>query len=415
MKSLLAVLASLLLVGCIGRTTPTWQAALEDGHAAAESGNYGEAIRCIRRACELVAHDPAAKSDAAACQAQLAIVLAMSGDAVGAEMAWRRAIDGFAATLGADAPELAASCDALSRLVGASGRMAEAEALLRRALAGRSDGVETAYRQAMLADAVRAQGRPNEAAPLYRQAIARWELRPGEEINLAMTLHGLAQCLPVTEARPLLERALKLLEVLPNAAAARAPILDTLASACIGLGDAPAAKAALLSALHIVEPTTPMAALTLRGRLAALDQATGSLQAAGRWQEVITGWETARGKDAPELVAPLFGLADTLSGIGHSTEALAPAERALHILERSGTDRQPYVTALNHMISLCARAGDLRRALVLNETVCQIIERTLGTRDPNLVTALRNGAELQRRAGNAEAATALDRRADSLR
>lgn len=455
MRSVLA-LTLVLLAGCAGRAAPAWRADMDAGAAALRAQDHATAAAAFRRAGGLAAADPAGRADAAACQAQLAIALGQGGDAAGAEAAWRAAIDGFAAAHGPDAPEVAACCDPLARLVAGRGGMPEAEALLRRALACRDDGTPAAYRQAMLADAVRAQGRPAEAAPLYRQAIAGWERIPGgDPVNLELTRHGLAQCLPAAEARPLLEQAAAGIGRFPGARAASLPVLDTLASACAELGDRAAAESALRRALAIAGDAEPAAEPALHGRLAALaaadgrsddaiaelrtaiagrrrlggdpaglagdlsrlaalEQAAGSPLAVGSWRDAVAAWESCRGPAAAGLAPALFSLADALDGIGRSADAIPPAERALRILAGDGTDRQPYVAALNHVVGLCARARDLDRAIALNDEACRIVERTLGPRDPNLATALRNGAELRRRVGRTADGDALDRRADGI-
>ena len=115
---------------------------------------------------------------------------------------------------GPDHPNVAIDINNLAQLLKATNRMAEAEPLMRRALAideklYGSDHPNVAIRLNNLAQLLRATNRLAEAEPLLRRALAIDEKSHGpDHPNVAIDLNNLAQLLKATnrmaEAEPLL-------------------------------------------------------------------------------------------------------------------------------------------------------------------------------------------------------------------
>lgn len=422
--SLPLILVIVALSACATRAAPdaAWQQRMRDGTTATASGDQAKAESAWRSALELgTALNPHGPEHAASLAA-LADCLAARGDAQ-AENVYRQAISACAEAFGADDHNAVTCRDGLARVLVTRQAFDEAAVVLREALAIRErtlgpEHTDTAYSRAMLADVLRAAGRGADAEPLYRQALATWQTLGGNAINRISAEHGLAQILianrDLAGTRQALQRALALCDE-HTAPALRVQLLSELAVACAHSGDLPAAEAAAREALARAEAATSTSSIEL---VPILDGLTRILAAAGRLDEAdaTISRAIALSEPHPEQIASLLALrVQLLATAKRWPAAIAANTRLLNLLERStGTDNRDYVGALNQLIALHTAAGAFAEAAELNQQAIAIVERTLGSKDPNLATALRNGAELLRRAGKADAASLYERRAQAI-
>jgi tetratricopeptide (TPR) repeat protein len=288
-----------------------------------------------------------------------------------AEPLLRRALAIHDKSFGPDHPAVATDLSNLAVLLQATNRLAEAEPLLRRALAihDKSFGPDhpaVAIDLNNLAQLLQATSRLDEAEPLMRRALAIGEksLGPGHP-NVAIRLNNLAQLLKATnrlaEAEPLLRRALAIDE-------------------------------------KSFGPDHPEVATDL-SNLAALLQATNRLEEAEpSLHRALAIDEKSFGPDHPNVAIDLNNLALLLHATNRLEEAEPLMRRALAIHEKSfGSDHPAVAIDLNNLALLLHATNRLeeaeplmRRALVI---FVEFTRRT-GHRHPHLDTALANYAGL---------------------
>jgi tetratricopeptide (TPR) repeat protein len=347
MTRLLPCVLVLLAAGCGARPAapaePAWRAPAAQAQTALAAGDRARGLDRLRAAAALAADLPATHPERWSAARTLAAVLAEGGAAAEldeAEAVLRRMLAGGAPTDPASADHRLA----LVRLVAGRGRLDEAEKLLREHLRLQeqhrgAQHAETALAAALLAESLRAQDHAAEAATLYRRALAIWDGHGQAGPETAAALHGLA------------------------------------------LVDGPAA-------------------------------------ASGHLQRAVMVLTKAVGADHPALLPVLDSQARLAAQDGRWAEAIAAGERILAILAKTGgTDQRAYVAALDAQVRACAAAGRRTEAIAHGRNACVIIERALGSRDPNLAVALANVAYLLRQgeaAAEREEAERLEQRAAAI-
>ncbi len=248
-----------------------WRQLAAEVRSEVAAGDQLQAERTAREALALSSSFPAGAGEHAASMVLLAEVLQAAGQGAGAEDSYRSALAAFAATADGGGAAAVACGQGLARLQASSGRLAEAEAQLRRTLAlgearpGPHHG-GCALTVAMLADLQAAQGRPGEAAQLYQRALKDWSAPGADPDGNAATAHlGLAQLARTrgddVQARTHLEQARAIIESTQGGdAPALIIVLSGIAAIQARADELAGAEAALLRALAICEKPTPWAA-----------------------------------------------------------------------------------------------------------------------------------------------------------
>ncbi len=263
-----------------------------------------------------------------------------------AEPLMRRALAIDEASFGPDHPEVAIALNNLAVLLQHTNRFADAEPLIRRALAidEASFGPEhpnVAIRLSNLAHLLQATYRHAEAEPLMRRALAIDEASFGpEHPNVAIRLNNLAHLLQATnrhaEAEPLMRRALAIDEASfgPDhpTVAIRFNNLAHLLQATNRLDEAePLMRRALAIDKTAFGPDHPTVAIRLNN-LAHLLQATNRLdEAEPLMRRALAIDETAFGPDHPNVATDLNNLAKLLQAIHRLAEAEPLMRRHLEI------------------------------------------------------------------------------------
>jgi tetratricopeptide (TPR) repeat protein len=301
-----------------------------------------------------------------------------------AEPMLRRALAISEQSFGRDHPNVASDLNNLAQLLKATNRLGEAEPLIRRALAiaeasfGRDDpNVATCLNN--LAQLLQATNRLGEAEPSMRRALAIAEASFGrDDPNVATCLNNLAQLLQDTnrlgEAEPLMRRALAIDE------------------ASFG-------------------PDHPNVARDLNN-LALLLQATNRLgEAEPLMRRALSIDEKSFGPDHPRFGAQLNNLASLLRITSRLTEAEPLMRRALAIDEKSfGPDHPEVAIRLNNLAHLLQATNRLEEAELLMRRALAIDEKSLGPDHPDVATILATLATLLKETNRLAEAEPLMRR-----
>ena len=241
-----------------------------------------------------------------------------------AEPLLRRALAINEARYGPDRPELTASLNNLALLLKSTNRAAEAEPLYRHALAideialGR-DHVMVAFRLSNLATLLRATNRPQEAEKLHRRALAIREKELGLDApDVAQSLNDLGVLLRATnrhqEAEVLLRRAFAIRDK--------------------EYGD---------GHTHVAQTLNNLAGL--------LRETNRHSEAEPLFRRAIRIWETHFGPEHPDLATSLSNLALLLGQTNRKDEALLLARRALAIFEKSLGKDHPNATKVRAQVA----------------------------------------------------------------
>jgi len=297
-----------------------------------------------------------------------------------AEPLIRRALAITEASYGSDHPSVAATLNNLARLLQDTNRLAEAEPSMRRALAITAarygpDHPDVALPVNNLAGLLYDTNRRTEAEPLYRRALEITEASYGPDPpRLAIALNNLAQLLQDTnrpeEAEPLFRRALAIDE------ASYGP-------------DHPAVARDLSNLAGLLRTTDrPAEAEPLMRRALAIDEAS-------------------YGPDHPKVAIRLNGLAGLLKYMNQLAEAEPMYRRALAIDEASnGPDHPKVAIRLNNLAGLLQATNRLAEAEPLMRRQVEILlfftART-GHQHPNLLASFGNYAGLLVAMGRSEA------------
>jgi len=306
-------------------------------------------------------------------------------------------------------------------------RLAEAEPLMRRALAiGEKsygpDHPKVAIRLNNLATLLQDTNRLTEAEPLLRRALAINEKSYGPDYpEVATGLNNLATLLQDTnrlaEAEPLMRRALAIDEKNygpdhPNVAV-RLNNLATLLHATNRLAQAePLMRRALAIDEKSYGPDHPKVATDLNN-LAQLLEATNRLaEAEPLMRQALAIDEKSYGPDHPKVAICLSNLAALLKATNRLAEAEPLMRRALVIAEKSfGLEHPTVATALNNLAQLFKTTNRLAEAEPLMRRALAIDEKSYGPEHPKVATALNNLAQLLKATNRLAEAEPLMRRA----
>jgi tetratricopeptide (TPR) repeat protein len=281
--------------------------------------------------------------------------------------------------------ELAVVLNNLAALSQATNRLAEAEPMMRRALAidEKSYGPEhpkVARDLNNLAQLLQDTNRLAEAEPMMRRALAINEKTFGSEHpEVAIDLSNLAQLLKATnrlaEAEPLMQRA--------------------LATAQKSFGS-----------------EHPEVAIDLNN-LALLLQATNRLaEAEPLMRRALAIDEKSFGSEHPNVAMDLNNLAQLLQDTNRLPEAEPLMRRALAIDEKSFGSEHPKVARdLNNLALLLKDTNRLAEAEPLMRRALAIDEKSFGTEHPNVAIDLNNLAQLLQDTNRLPEAEPLMRRA----
>jgi tetratricopeptide (TPR) repeat protein len=265
------------------------------------------------------------------------------------------------------------------------GRFAEAEPLLRQALAIAEQGLGPNHPNVAglldnLAILLQDTNRLHEAEPLTRRAMAIFEQSYGpHHPHVATNLNNLALLLKATnrraEAEPLYRRALAIDE-------------------------------------HSLGPDHPSVA-TVLGNLASLLQDTNRLaEAEPLMRRVLVILEQSYGPHHPHVATSLNNLASLLQDTNHLAEAEPLLRRALAIDEQSfGPDHPKVATDLNNLTQLLQATNRLAEAEPLLRRALAIDEQSYGPKHPHVATNLNNLASLLQATNRLAEAEPLLRRA----
>ncbi len=336
--------------------------------------------------------------------------------------------EGTKTRYGENAPEYAESLTYLAELFRLTNRLAEAEPLMRRALAIDEktfgpDHPNVGRDVNNLATVLQATNRLADAEPFFRRALAIDEKTFGRDHpNVAMHLNNLASLLQetnrLTEAEPLMRRVIAILEKSlgpnhPNLAVA----LNSLASLLQETNRFTESEPLIRRALSIDEksfgPDHPNVGRDLNN-LALLLKATNRRgETEPLFRRALSIDEKSFGPDHPNLAVALNSLASLLQETNRLAEAEPLIRRALSIDEKSfGPDHPNVAMRLNTLAQLLQATNRfteseplIRRALSIDETSCGPDHPNVGRDLNNLAVLLEEGF------GNYEESERLKRRA----
>ena len=289
------------------------------------------------------------------------------------------------ATATGDSDLLAQSLTSLGQLLQDTNRLAEAEPLLRRALATAEqsfgpDHPNVAMCLSNLALLLHDIHRLAEAEPLLRRALTIVDNGTGtNDLEVSTYLNNLARLLMalnrLAEAEPLIYRAV------------------ALAEHCFG-SDHPQVATRLNNLVQLLHDTNRLAeAEPLMRRAVAID-------------------ERNFGPDHPKLAIRLNNLAQLLQDTDRLSEAEPLMRRALAIAEQSfGIDHPHVATALNNLALLLQATNRLAEAEPLVRRALAIDEQSFGTDHPDIAVRLNNLASVMSATNRLAEAEPLLRRA----
>jgi tetratricopeptide (TPR) repeat protein len=328
-----------------------------------------------------------------------------------AEPLMRRALAIFEASNGPDHPYVARALNNLAELLCVTNRLGEAEPLYRRALAIDEasygpDHPNVAKGLGNLAQLFRATNRVDEAERLMRRALAIDEANYGpDHPDVGLRLYNLAGLLRATnrlgEAEPLYRRSLAISAASfgpdhPDMAT-RLNGLARLLRATNRLGEAePLFRRALAIDEASYGPDHPDVARDLNN-LAGLLYATNRLsEAEPLFRRALAIDEASFGPDHPNVATDLNNLAGLLRATNRLGEAEPLYRRAPAIFEASfGPDHPDVATGLNNLALLLQDTNRLGEAEPIYRRALAIFEASYGPDHPQTVTARENLAALE--------------------
>jgi len=284
-------------------------------------------------------------------------------------------------------------------------RYAEAEKHLRTAVALAIDEKVQALALNNLASLLLATNRLADAEPLMRRALAIDEKSFGPvHPAVALKLNNLAQLLQATnrlvDAEPLMRRTLAINEKSyglehPDVASD----LNNLAALLYKTNRLADAEPLMRRALSIDEkiygPEHPEVARDLNN-LAQLLQVTNRLaDAEPLMRRVVVIFEKSYGPYHPKVATALNNLAELLRVTNRLAEAEPLMRRALAIDEKSyGPDHPKVATTINNLALLLQATNRLAEAEPLMRRALAIDEKSYGTEHPNVAIRLNNLASV---------------------
>jgi tetratricopeptide (TPR) repeat protein len=409
-------------------TARSADAAFEEAAAAVGVMDITRSPDDLARAQPLVARAlaivPAGTAAEAGALHMLAAVSAAAGDREAAEASLRQAVEVWERAQDRRHERLAPSLCDLGLLLVGSGRLREAEALLRRGLAiddAAPPRVDRRARQVftleILASLVTSKGDSAAAEALLRRAVALATLEPKlGPADVADALNGLANALldrgETREAGRLAGRALALYEHVEGGRHAEmTEVLVTLASLRAASGQPDEAVALLRRAGSIaeIENARPVVKAGAAANLGALWMERGRYQdAEPLLEQALELAEQAVGTDHPGLIRAVQMLADCYRLRGRFPEAGRLYERALSLAGGAyGLRSVPAMASLSGLAAVEEQAGHGVRAESLHRDAVAIADEVADARDPGRVEALVALATFYERQGRSSSAEHL--------
>ncbi len=409
--------AAVLLAGAMGVAGPA--RAQSDAELGAlsndvqrlwEAGKYREATAVAERYVEIARKRGENSGEYATAIGWLAQVLKDTNRLAEAEPLMRRALAIDEMSFGPAHANVARDLNNLAQLLHVTNRLTEAEPLYRRSLAINeqpfgSKHADVATSLNNLAQLLQDTDRLAEAEPLYRRALAIDEMNFGPaHPNVARDLNNLATLLHLTdrlaEAEPLYRRVLSLFETIlgpghPNVAFG----LNNLAQLLKDTNRLAEAEPLMRRALTIDEmslgPEHPNVARDLNSLATLLYAANQLAEAEPLMRRALAIDEKSLGPAHPTVARDLNNLAELLRGVDRLAEAEPLYRRALAIWEKSlGPDHPNVAYGLNNLALLLQTTNRLAEAEPLYRRALAIDEKSFGPAHPNVAIRLNNLAQL---------------------
>ena len=348
-----------------------------------------------------------------------------------AEPLLRRAVAAREQALGPEHPDLAISLHKLANVFDNMGRPAEAEPLYRRVVAVREQAFEPDH--PLVAEALGClglhlcqAGRRAEAETIIARSLASYERTIGpDHPDLAFSLYHMAWLYEETgraaEAEPCYRRAIAVAEQALGREHSRvAKYLDHLAGLYRASGRHAEAEPLLERALSIEEqalgPEHPDVA-TLLNNLGLLYEDTGrNAEAEPLLRRALAIREQALGADHPFLATPLNNLGLLYEATSRHAEAEPLLRRALAIREQAlGPEHPQLAISLGNLANLYRATGRYTESEPLAQRCLEIMEKALPPDHPHLASALGSVARLYVATGRHVEAEPLLRRGLAIR
>jgi tetratricopeptide (TPR) repeat protein len=364
-----------------------------------------------------------AKAEASA-RNVFADVLSAEGRLSEAEAEYRRALALREAALGPDDPDIAVSRSNLGLVLDAQGKHEEAEAEFRRALAMMEQALgplhpATAVFRNNLANTLTAQGEYAEAEAELRQALVVMEEALGpEHPDVALSLSNLAQILiaegKYPEAEALHRRALAVRERLlapdhPEIGSSRNNLANLL-HAQGRFGEAEVELRRALPQLEAVLGPEHADVAQLRSNLGLILYAQGrDEEAETELRRALVLWEKALGPEHSNVGLARNNVALVLYANGRYTDAEVEYRGALALQEKAlGPDHPNVATTRSNLGQVLLARGELEEAEAEQRRALGVEERVLGPEHPDVARSHNNlGQILLARGAHAEAEAEL--------
>ena len=373
------------------------------------------------------AQNPPDLSGIAAALSERAMALHKESRFAEAEPLMRQALAIWEKSLGMDHPTIATALNNLAALLSEINRLAEAERLYRRALAiwERSFGeshplVATALDN--LAALLNETNRPAEAEPLMRKSLTIREQSFGQDHpDVATSLNNLAALLSETnrlaEAEPLKRRALAIWErSFGESHPLVATALDNLAALLSKTNRLAEAEPLVRNALAIREhrfgkdhPTIFEARINLIDLLIKLNRFEEAEQMT---KEEVETQNRIHGSEHPDTATAMQYYGDILRIHRKNHQAAETIYRkVLSTREKLLPKDHNFLSiTINNLASLLEKDGGFQEAALLRQRVLETQERTLGSEHPDTLRSWNNQSYALRKQGHAELAEPIDRK-----
>ncbi|NLO78771.1 MAG: tetratricopeptide repeat-containing protein [Xanthomonadaceae bacterium] len=280
-------------------------------------------------------------------------------------------------------------------------RLAEAEPLLRRALAAREqllgdDHPDSHAVRHQLAMLLEKRGELDQAAVLYQTTLRLREQALGERhVDLIPHLANLAAVRKAAQdfagARPLLERALALAERhCGNGHPTTAACLDSLAGLLYAGHDHEQAETLYQRALGVVEtafgPAHPATAASLHNLATLLDVREQYRTAEQLFARALAIRQEVYGEEHVDTASTLHNLAGVLDAMGDSAQAEPMYRRAIAVWEKLvGVEHPATATSINNLADLLREKGEYAEAEQLYRRNLATWSKLLGEEHPHAI------------------------------
>lgn len=342
-----------------------------------------------------------------------------------AERLFKRGLEMVEREYGPEHSEVNIALGKLIKLYKLQVRQADAEPLMRRVLAAAEKKTDSATNKLGLHNArsdlghlLQSRGKLTEAEALFRQALAQDEQWGGptdwlvftDLINLGGVLNDANQ---LAEAEVFLRRATDFAERAGDNSM-QADAFNSLAILLAASGRLGEAEVYYRRALpHIESFKSPFQISSVLNNFASLLEQTGRPEEAEPLQRrALAIREKQHGPDHPEILFVLNNLAVLLEHTKRYEEAEQLLRRSLAIAERAfGPDHPRVATRLANLAGLLTHTGRRAEAEPLHRRALLINEKSYGLDHPKVATTLNGLAELLMVTGRRDEAEQLLRRA----